>query len=411
MSANIEPKSESIYSDNSAKTVWKYYDEESKPIHVSRVIHKHQSKIEIFPFSYSDINGLKSKRINHIELRGWNSIDDIPALLKTGGNVRVTTAPIKFLMSFLYNSIPDFKKLIIVKTGKTRFLDTSITFLFSDFEALVKLVRKEANTYVDRRKTTLANSVSMLTSKIDPVETDLPMGALDHFISLYTGDIRTSNKDIDAVLNILGNTTKHHVSVKEHFIQTKDKMNSVYLEDVISKFEKLIKVTNDNEKDWQRFFEEHGWILSNLFSFPVILHKREAYVGGKTLENTEGRVVDFLYHNGFQDNYALLEIKTHNKKLLNNIPFRQPAAYAAHKDLSESIAQCLDQKSIFIKEFGQKYSIHDPKSLLIIGNKSKLKDEQSASFELTRSNQKNIEIVTFDELLGKIKGLHKILMT
>ena len=409
MTSVIEPKTESIFSDTSTKTVWKYYDEECKPIHVSKIVHKDKPLIESFPFTYSETRGLNKKKIKHIELRGWSTFDSVPKLIKSGNNLTVTTSPVRFLMSFLYRSFPEFNKLILVKNGNTRFSKSTITISWRDCELLIKPIRKEIATYKNRSKTVIASSVSQLTDKVDPIVSDLSMGALDNFVSLYTGEIRTSNKDIDAVLKILGNTTKHHVSVKEHFIQTKDKMNSVYLEDVISKFESLMKVTNDNEKDWQTFFEDHGWILSNLFPFPVILYDREAYVGGKTLENKEGRVVDFLYHNGFQDNYALLEIKTHNKKLLKNTPYRKPSTYAAHEDLSGAIAQCLDQKNTFISEFGQKYKIHDPKSLLITGNKSKLKDDQTASFELTRSNQKNIEIITFDELLGKIKGLHKIL--
>ena len=83
--------------------------------------------------------------------------------------------------------------------------------------------------------------------------------------------------------------------------------------------------------------------------------------------------------------------------------------YSIHEELSGAISQCLDQKNIFMTEMGQKYKILDPKVVLVIGIKSKLNDSQKNCFELVRSNQKNVEIVTFDELLDKINGLRDIL--
>ncbi|WP_366526423.1 Shedu anti-phage system protein SduA domain-containing protein [Ferrimicrobium sp.] len=44
-----------------------------------------------------------------------------------------------------------------------------------------------------------------------------------------------------------------------------------------------------------------------------------------------------------------------------------------------------------------------PRGLLIIGSTSQLQeDEQVASFELFRNNQREIDIITFDELRQKI---------
>lgn len=197
--------------------------------------------------------------------------------------------------------------------------------------------------------------------------------------------------------------------VTANFIQTRTKVNVAYLETVISDFEKLLAAKNDNEKEWQAFFEEHGWILANVFPYQVILNRKEAYVGGKTIEDSEGRVVDFLFQNGFRDNYALLEIKTHNKQLLKANPYRGSEAFAQHEDCSGAISQCLDQKNTFLTEIGQKVRSLDPKVVLIIRQKSTLDKRQAVAFELLRDNQKNVDIVTFDELLEKIKGLRSVL--
>lgn len=409
MTEKYEPNSEAVYKDSDSKTEWQYFDENSKRIHLCKVIHKGRQLIQIYPYSYSTERGLSKKKVKTIELRGWDKIQDVPTPLRSGSKIKITTAPIKYLMSFLYRAFPNFEKLTIVKNGKTRFSSKNITFNYQDFDRVVKSIGKEVRSYETRRKTAIANNLASLTPRVEPRKTKLSRGGLAHHLSFYSDDFTLSNEDIDSILTLLSLAPSTNISVTENFIQTKDRINVAYLDEVINKFYSLLKVKSDNEKDWQAFFEKHGWILANLFPFQVILRGREAYVGGKTIENKEGRVVDFLYQNGFKDNYALLEIKTHNKSLMKSTPYRKPDTYASHDDLSGAISQCLDQKNIFLTDMGRKYKVLDPKAILVIGQKSKLTENQSNCFELIRSNQKNVDIVTFDELIEKIKGLKDVL--
>lgn len=410
MDNDIEPNSEAIHKDIATKTEWQYYDEHCSPVHLSKVIYKNKPLIIAYPYSYSRERGLSRKRIKTIELKGWSAIKDVPTTLRSGENIKVTVGTTKLLMSFLYKQFPEFEKLVIDKNGKSRFSKKSITFSYNDFDAAIKAINKELRAYEIRRKTAISNSLSDATPQISPRKTKLAKGGISHFFSFYSDDYNLSNSDIDSILSILSIAPSANISVTENFIQTKDKINVAYLDDVIEKFKNLLKAKNDNEKEWQKFFEDHGWILANLFPFQVILREREAYVGGKTLENKEGRVVDFLFQNGFKDNYALLEIKTHNKKLLKAKPYREPDTYSTHEDLSGGLSQCLDQKNTFLTEMGQKYKVLDPKVILVIGLKSRLDENQSHCFELIRSNQKNVDIVTFDELLEKIIGLKDVLL-
>ncbi len=68
-------------------------------------------------------------------------------------------------------------------------------------------------------------------------------------------------------------------------------------------------------------------------------------------------------------------------------------------------------KNTFLTEMGQKYKALDPKVILVVGKKSSLNENQANCFELIRANQKNVDIVTFDELLRKIEGLKDVLQS
>ncbi|MBK9983876.1 MAG: hypothetical protein IPP15_16155 [Saprospiraceae bacterium] len=79
-------------------------------------------------------------------------------------------------------------------------------------------------------------------------------------------------------------------------IKTKESIDEKYIEDVIQEYKELLKQkteTENLEKKWQKFLKIHSWIFSYLFSFPIILHKDEAYVGGKGISNTNGKITDF----------------------------------------------------------------------------------------------------------------------
>ena len=87
--------------------------------------------------------------------------------------------------------------------------------------------------------------------------------------------------------------------------------------------------------------------------------------------------------------------------------------------MSGSIVQIRKQKDGLIKEYnsiklqsmrkGTNFSAYDPKSYIIIGNTNELSDEQNESFELFRNSLKDIEIITFNELIDKLKILQSYL--
>jgi hypothetical protein len=255
----------------------------------------------------------------------------------------------------------------------------------------------------------IGNEIAKMTPKVEYKRRYLYSGELTSFLKKFDSCSKISSQDIDSLTQIIEDLPASKVSTTSHFIKTKERIDTIYLDTLIDKFEKLQSVKKDNEEQWQQFFEKNAWILTHLFSYQAILKKGKAYIGGKTLENDEGRIVDFLFQSGFKDNFALLELKTHKKQLLKNTAYRKPDVYAISDELSGGVNQCLDQKDILMKDFGVQYKTFDPKCILVIGLKNKLNENQAKCFELYRANQKHVDIVTFDELLDKLKGLQRVL--
>jgi len=406
---HIIPNQENLVEDNSSKLVFYYCNDVGKPIFKTKEIFKTENKIILYPYSTSASEGIKPKKIKVIEFRGWATLGDIPNDFKTVAKYGLKTQRLKTFVQYLYPRFKQFEKLVVGIGVSNRFSDKTISMNWSDLSKILNKIGTEKRYYDGTRKVTLNNLLSDITTKFTREASHLNAGQLDFFLQKFDSFDKISKTDVDSLARVLETSPAGKISITNNFIKTKDKINKVFLEDIIKKFEKLMSAKNDNEKQWQTFFGANSWVFSHLFPFEVILRKQEAYVGGKTIDNEEGRVVDYLFENGFKDNYALIEIKTHNKQLLKNTAYRKPDVFSYSDDLSGGISQCLDQKEIFLIDNGAKAKILDPKCVLVIGLKSNLNEHQSKCFELLRSNQKNVDIITFDELLAKLNGLLKVL--
>jgi hypothetical protein len=146
------------------------------------------------------------------------------------------------------------------------------------------------------------------------------------------------------------------------------------------------------------------------------LNRDEAYVGGKTMDNKNGKFSDFLVKNSLSDNVSFLEIKTHKTRLLDKSAYRGDDVYSVTKDLSGCINQVLNQRDNFQKEFyvargksKENFETFNSKCVVLIGSINDLTEKQIYSFELFRSNSRDVEIITFDELQRKIESLQTLM--
>lgn len=206
----------------------------------------------------------------------------------------------------------------------------------------------------------------------------------------------------------------------ETLLKTKETVDATYIDDVIKEFESLMEQRSETptlEKKWQAFLKMHSWIFSYIFSFPIILLDDEAYVGGKNLSNKDGKVTDFIVKNGLTDNVAFIEIKTHKTELLKKgAPYRGTDVFAMSSDLSGGITQVLNQRDNFQKHFAthkmnsdDAFESFNSKCVVLMGSLGDLDKKQIPSFELFRSNSKDVELLTFDELLDRFKNIKNLM--
>jgi hypothetical protein len=192
--------------------------------------------------------------------------------------------------------------------------------------------------------------------------------------------------------------------------------------EVIKEFEAALATHEDNERYWQEFFERHPWILQSAFSVAVFMLSGDTYLGGKMPVGRQGKggvATDFLFADDTTKSFAVVEIKTPAAHLVGPRYRGEDDAgydnevYAMHAELSGGIVQTRNQITVAIENFqavlGEHYRdkinrVH-PMGVLVIGSTSTLSKRQKDSFNQFRHTLHSLTVITFDELLNRLKLL------
>lgn len=189
----------------------------------------------------------------------------------------------------------------------------------------------------------------------------------------------------------------------------------------VASMKRALKVWYDNrqnpdEEFWQRILAEQAFVLEQVFQVPIVIVKSKAYVGGKSVLNTGGHIVDFLVRNKITTALALVEIKTPMTPLLGR-EYRQ-GVYNTSEELSGTVMQVLSYRDSLCKEcvslFGHEEiqaEAFDPMCVVVIGNaRRELNDPtRRRSFELFRRQLGDVHILTYDEMYERSSRLVKVL--
>lgn len=166
---------------------------------------------------------------------------------------------------------------------------------------------------------------------------------------------------------------------------------------------------------WHPFLKKYSWVLSQLFITPYILFQHEFCVGGQCYTKSGSINTDFGMKNIKTGNCAIIEIKDAKKPLMSKYRSNE---ITISNELSGAISQLLKQKDSIYKDYWNvarnrqtkeiDFEANNIKSILIIGQTPKDSLELEV-FENFRNELKNIEVLTFDEILSKIELQIKII--
>ncbi len=168
------------------------------------------------------------------------------------------------------------------------------------------------------------------------------------------------------------------------------------------------------EPAWQMFFEMNKFVLSMAFARPVELAHTQFHAKGSTLTGSGAQIGDFLFKERGQA-LAIVEIKTPETILLRAKAYRGQEVFGPTSDLSGAMTQVLFQQN----ELKQRWAHHrhdtpglqqsgaDVIKCVVVAGTLPTDPIQLRSFEVFRNACKDVDIVTFDELLAKLEFLEK----
>ncbi|WP_223460369.1 Shedu immune nuclease family protein [Pseudomonas sp. A-R-26] len=182
----------------------------------------------------------------------------------------------------------------------------------------------------------------------------------------------------------------------------------VTLANMIELFEKKLQ-QQLTEAHWQRFFEDNIFILSLLFARPVQLLQTQFHAQVSGLDGSGAQIGDFLFRELGQP-LAIVEIKKPTSPLMQSSAYRNNKVFGPHAELSGAVTQVLYQQTSLrnnwlLHQSSLQGSQPDAIKCIVICGTTPTEPEPRRCFDIFRHACKDVEVVTFDELLGKLKLL------
>lgn len=178
---------------------------------------------------------------------------------------------------------------------------------------------------------------------------------------------------------------------------------------MIEKYEQMLG-QGLHESHWQRFFEDNTFVLSIVFTRPVALLHKQFHAQGSMVDGSGAHIGDLLFAQGRE--LAIVEIKKPSTPLMQTRPYRNRDVYGPHLQLSGAITQVLHQQGLMrsnwlshLRDPKMRDSHPDTARCVVIAGTRPTEEGRLRSFELFRNACKDVEVVTFDELLGKLRLL------
>jgi hypothetical protein len=186
------------------------------------------------------------------------------------------------------------------------------------------------------------------------------------------------------------------------------------LDALLAEWDENEEARADDEEFWQGLLKRNAWVFSQLTGSPVVLLQEKAYVGGKDISNVGGGLVDYLVQNELTDNVSLVEIKTPAAELCAR-EYRA-GIYPPDREVVGGIVQVLGYRDDFLHEIRnlrgdtETFQAYNPRCYVVAGRVASLGDDDAKkSFELFRTAQAGVQVITFDEVRARLQSIRDVL--
>lgn len=190
----------------------------------------------------------------------------------------------------------------------------------------------------------------------------------------------------------------------------------------LEEFERKLAERSWSETNWQDFFERQSWVFGYGLDYRIMrVFDREMVVGAGGTDNRDRPTVDYLMN--FTDYSVLVEIKRPDTPIFAQRRAGRSGTWRFSNEFMDAVSQVLEQKAEWLlqAQTGQNQDksgnrrfetrTRDPKAILVIGSSTEISavgnlrdaDVRRDTFELFRRDTRNLDIVTFDELLDRAR--------
>lgn len=306
--------------------------------------------------------------------------------------------------------------LRIVKAGNSRMGDGEVVVSAADMDSLRRAMNR-----IDRRKREGVKHAKQVTvfnellTKLDPARLKRSDGVKTQ--PLVTPSPATSRRANTlrrqageaAISQVRASLPVLAAANPVMLMSLQNEIERVTLAEMILKYEALLGQEMPEGK-WQAFFETYQFVLSLAFARPVRLLHTQFHAQSTAVDGSGAQIGDFLLRQTGRG-LAIVEIKRPDTELLRRTPYRNTQVFAPSKELSGAITQTLVQQNALrthwfahqakernLRESGTEYI-----QCVVIAGKMPIDEHQLTSFEVFRNACKDVEVLTFDELLEKLK--------
>lgn len=234
---------------------------------------------------------------------------------------------------------------------------------------------------------------------------------------------------IEDLKELVGHSNLNYNQLKTLTFENRKKKLKVFyhllknIDGIREKYRVKYNIQNGEEHIWHHFLKNNDWIIglnTDLRFIYDILDEQK--IGIENSKGSESPIVDLL---GISEFTTLIELKHSSSDIFKKTKSKGRAnTWDFTSDFIEGISQCLGQKNEIQNSFKNKTFVKDdntrlkkdgienidPKSILIVGNKktefpiNELDNTnilKNNTLERFRRNNRNIDIITFDELFER----------